>query len=373
MDSSSTPTTPVTNQLKPRALLESKPKDQTRPPISIHSPNPVSLHDLLLLSPPPYRKSRPRPKPVNVDECLDAAAAAASAAVTTPISSRKKGKSRAAGASPRNARRARRRLEKENVREEKELVPFEEEEGVRLRKKRSSRSKVAHNERAAQQVASLPPSSPLPEICEKQAEQDEISASGDLPWELILELVMWKNAAKSSLWFGLGTMFFLSSWFSKDVEFSWISAVSHLGLLILGLAFFYDSVPQRWLLFLSSQLRFFLGFTLPKLYTCYSDKIQEKVEEMRSYVWSAWKSYPRKRLTAASTIMVLWNMFGIKMRLFAAFISVVVLRYHHQQQQISCASAHKDSREEEPQQRRCENAQNDSNEEEPQQAIVVAE
>jgi len=76
---------------------------------------------------------------------------------------------------------------------------------------------------------------------------------------------------------------------------------------------------------------------------------------MRSYVWDSWKSYPRKRFVAASATMVLWNLFNVKMRLFAAFISVVVLRYHHQQQIGS------------------ESAENENNEEELQQAIMVAE
>jgi hypothetical protein len=65
-------------------------------------------------------------------------------------------------------------------------------------------------------------------------------------WERIVELVMWKDVAKSALWFGLGSMFFISCSFSREITFSPISAFCHLGVLILGLAFLKDSVPQRY-------------------------------------------------------------------------------------------------------------------------------
>lgn len=88
---------------------------------------------------------------------------------------------------------------------------------------------------------------------------------------------MWRNVAKSALWFGFGSMFFSCS-FSREITFrhvkfhtllpeipdilhvsslcscndlwvmigSPISAFCHLGVMILGLAFFKDSVPQRY-------------------------------------------------------------------------------------------------------------------------------
>lgn len=56
-------------------------------------------------------------------------------------------------------------------------------------------------------------------ICDLLIAEDEGCRIADGLWELMVELVMWKNAAKSSLWFGLGTMFFISSLLSKDVSF----------------------------------------------------------------------------------------------------------------------------------------------------------
>lgn len=35
----------------------------------------------------------------------------------------------------------------------------------------------------------------------------------------LYELIMWKDVAKSTLWFGLGSIFFLSTSFSKDFNF----------------------------------------------------------------------------------------------------------------------------------------------------------
>ncbi|RWW16431.1 hypothetical protein GW17_00019690 [Ensete ventricosum] len=206
-------------------------------PLHLSSHSPVPLKDLLLLSPSPRHKPKGR---LAVEESLEVAAAGG-----TP---RRKGKSRAAAvaamglmgcASPRNARRARRRLEKEIVREEREIGPAEDDGGGRVRRRRQSRSKVANKER----LSLLPsvPSSPSPAAGTRRCSTGTYSNPGikisscliliaevgdsdgrssiDGLQEQIVELVMWKNVARSTLWFGLGSMFFLSSCFSKDFSF----------------------------------------------------------------------------------------------------------------------------------------------------------
>jgi hypothetical protein len=40
---------------------------------------------------------------------------------------------------------------------------------------------------------------------------------------VVYDLIMWKDVAKSSLWFGLGCLCFLSSCFAKGISFRWIS------------------------------------------------------------------------------------------------------------------------------------------------------
>lgn len=40
--------------------------------------------------------------------------------------------------------------------------------------------------------------------------------------EIINDLVMWKDVSKSSLWFGFGSLCFLSSCFTKGVNFRYV-------------------------------------------------------------------------------------------------------------------------------------------------------
>ncbi|XP_019707550.1 reticulon-like protein B17 isoform X2 [Elaeis guineensis] len=363
--------------------------------LSVHPCSPISLQELLLLSPSAHRRPRQR---LVAEEKLDQA-----------VAHRKKGKSRAAAsaASPRNVRRARRRLEKEIVREERELGPPEDDVG-RARKRRQSRPKVTQKERLSL-VVSIPSPGPLP----KAAELENVDGQTRLDslGERILELIMWKNVAKSTLWFGFGSIFFLSSCFSRDYNFSIISVFCHLGILILGFNFFKNSIPQRQQLKWKGNLQlmeedilrvtrvvlpianaalaktqeifsgepsmtlkvapillfgakyghlitlwrllatgFFLSFTAPKLYSCYSQPIHRRVENTRNWIQEAWESCPRKRFIAASAATVFWNLFSVRARIFAAFISVVILRYHHQQRMGEEENGEKESREADQQQ-----------------------
>lgn len=202
------------------------------------------------------------------------------------------------------------------------------------------------------------------------------------------DLVMWKNVAKTTLWFGSGSVILLSSCFSRDVNFSIVSTASHLGILVLGMNFFRSSLPchqpnsrERKLqlteddflhvvrlalpvanailakcqdifsgeplmtlkvapvLLFTAQYGhlitarrlfatgFFLSFTLLKFYTTYSGVIHKRVEKLASYVNEAWKSCPRKKLVATSAAMLFWNLFSVKTRMFAAFMSLAVFRY----------------------------------------------
>jgi hypothetical protein len=42
----------------------------------------------------------------------------------------------------------------------------------------------------------------------------------------------------------------------------------------------------------------------------------------------AWKSCPRKKLVAGTAVTMFWNMFSVKTRIMAAFVSLVILRYN---------------------------------------------
>ncbi|KAF8656896.1 hypothetical protein HU200_060458 [Digitaria exilis] len=243
-----------------------------------------SLHELLLLSPPPASSRRHRSRArgaagPGVDESLEMVAVAGT---PTPPRRRRRGAveqcAAPALASPRNTRRARRRLEKD--------VEAEEDAARRARRRKSTRAPpkaaAAADKAAAAGLAAgvneedtslaLVPACPY-----ATSGTDFVEQSGwEGLWERTVELVMWRNVAKSALWFGFGSMFFSCS-FSREITFrhvkfhtllpeipdilhfstlyscnelwvmicSPISAFCHLGVMILGLAFFKDSVLQR--------------------------------------------------------------------------------------------------------------------------------
>ncbi|CAN1230192.1 Reticulon-like protein B17 [Linum perenne] len=165
----------------------------------------------------------------------------------------------------------------------------------------------------------------------------------------IHDLVMWEDVAKSSLWFGVGCLCFLSSCFAKGINFSLFSATSQLGLLLLGASFVTNSICQRNnnenerevrlreedilrlgrlilpaanlaisktrklfsgepsmtlkvipFLLLGAEyghfitlrrlfaLGFFVSFTIPKLYSCYSNQITQKVDNTKCRMLETW-------------------------------------------------------------------------------------
>ncbi|KZV22086.1 hypothetical protein F511_28327 [Dorcoceras hygrometricum] len=59
------------------------------------------------------------------------------------------------------------------------------------------------------------------------------------------ELIMWKDVAKSSFIFGIGTFAIISSSYTKDLSISFISVVSYLGLAYLAVNFLFRSLVTR--------------------------------------------------------------------------------------------------------------------------------
>ncbi|XP_041004911.1 reticulon-like protein B17 [Juglans microcarpa x Juglans regia] len=344
--------------------------------LSLRTSNSIPLHELLLLSSSPLRKSKTR-----LADRLDMAEEQVEAA-----GSRRRCKSRTAQmgllgcASPRNARRSRRRSEIE-IREEKELGLMDEV-GGKPRKKR-------HSVRSKKEKLSLVPSVPSSSLSPKTVDDD--GGNLDRIGQLINDLITWRDIAKSSLWFGVGTLCFLSSCFTSGINFSVFSAISQLGLLFLGASFVSNSICQRNndekkhdfklkeddifrlakvilpatnlaisktrelfsgepsmtlkvapLLVLGAEyghlitlwrlcaIGFFLSFSVPKLYSCYSIQINQKVEWLKWWVAEVWGACSHKKIVAASAITAFWNLSTVKTRIFTAFISLVILRYCRQ-------------------------------------------
>ncbi|KAL8461217.1 hypothetical protein ACS0TY_032619 [Phlomoides rotata] len=354
------------------------PKISTPSPASTFSPRPpytLPLRELLMLSPSPLKRSKPRlaERPDMADD-----------AAIEGCGARKRLKNRnsasGCGVSPRVSRRSRRRLE-QDVREERDNnAAAGEEVLVKPRKKRAT-----DKSRKDKSIT--------------VASRRSIDGDGynlDAIGEIINDLVMWKDVSKSSLWFGVGSLCFLSSCFTRGVNFSIFSLLSQVGLLFLGVSFFSNSIRQRdtteikrefklneddilrvgrlilpaanlviskarkifsgepamtlkvvptllvgaeyghlitlWRL---CALGFFISFTGPRLYSAYSSQLSKKVEYVKSWGLETWGSCTHKKIVAASAVTAFWNLTSIRTRIFAAFLCLVILRYRRQHSEVT--------------------------------------
>ncbi|KAK2990104.1 hypothetical protein RJ640_028744, partial [Escallonia rubra] len=368
--------TPISQEGLPPLSLQLVPSETT--PSSSPS-KPLPMRELLLLSPSPLRRSRTR-----LAERLDM--------VDDPAEvngSRRRCKARTSAvalqgcASPRNNRRSRRRLEAE-IREERDLGPVEDL--VKPRKRRNVG-------RPKKEKLSNVPSIPSPRNDGEECNLERIG-------QVIIDLIMWNDVAKSSLWFGFGSLCFLSSCFARGIDFSIFTVISRLGLLFLGVSFCSNSICQRYsienkhesklkeddilsvarlilpaanlaisktrelfsgepsmtlkvapFLLIGAEyghlitlwrlctLGFFISFTCPKLYSCYSVQLDKRgiqnsppspVEHLKSWVLETWEACAHKKIVAASAATAFWNLTTIKTRIFAAFMSLVLVRYCRQ-------------------------------------------
>ncbi|XP_056158328.1 reticulon-like protein B17 [Syzygium oleosum] len=402
-------------------LVPSSPRKTPSPsPLSLRSSNnSLPLQELLLLSPSPYKRSKTR-----LADRLEAAddpaegrggGGAAGAAAGGSLRKRCKRREGQAGllgcASPRGNRRSRRRAEAE-VREERDLGLIEE--AVKQRRKHGGRSRK-------ERLALVPLVNTSSSLSLNVETDDGDNGNLDRIGQAITDLIMWRDAAKSTLWFGLGSLCFLSSCFAQGISFSIFSAICQLGLLFLGLSFFSNSICQRNnvekrrdfqlkeddilrvarlilpatnlaisktrelfsgepsmtlkvapFLLLGAEyghlitlwrlcaIGFFISFTGPKLYSRYSARISQRVERSKWWVLETWGACSHKKIVAASAIMAFWNLTTIKTRLLSAFISVVILRYRRQHSEANLEVAAEAERE-------------DSAEKRPQKALVVSE
>lgn len=355
--------------LTPRVSLEIAPSPRLDSPYG----NGLPLHELLLLSPSPLRRSKTRlvDKLELVDDGVE----------PNGVRRRRRSRNSGIGASPRNNRRSRRRLE-QDMREEKDLGLVEEV--VKPRKKRN-------NGKSKKDKLSLVPSSTSTKS--KEGEGCDLINRIEL---MLSDLVMWRDVARSTLWFGLGSLCFLSSCFAKGVTFSIFSIVSQLGLLFLVVSFFSRSIRQRdgrevkrefqlteddilrmgrlilpaanlaisktrelfsgepamtlklvpvliigaeyghlitvWRL---CALGFFISFTAPKLYSSYSYQISSKANYMKYRLLETWGACSHKKMIAASILTAFWNLTTVRTRIFTAFICLVIFRYCKQHEETT--------------------------------------
>ncbi|KAK4344419.1 hypothetical protein RND71_037513 [Anisodus tanguticus] len=222
---------------------------------------------------------------------------------------------------------------------------------------------------------------------------DEFQSRQHSKLESLVDLVMWGDVSKSALVFGIGTFVIISSSYSQDLNISFISVLSYLGLVYLAAIFLFRSLIHRraidigesseyvvgeeeamWilrlilplinefllkiralfsgdpsttmkmavLLFLSakfgsyitiwklSKLVFFGVFVIPKVYTSYSTQLTSYGTFFIQYIRDAWESCTHKKAVGFAIFTLVWNFSSIIARIWSVFMLYVGFRYYQQ-------------------------------------------
>ncbi|CAN7122049.1 unnamed protein product [Brassica rapa subsp. narinosa] len=91
----------------------------------------------------------------------------------------------------------------------------------------------------ATSVYSVPPSK------DTYAEEEDNFTHPHSKLQSLEDLVMWRDASRSTLVFGFGTFLIISSSYANDLNFSFISVVAYMGLIYLGVTFVFHSLMRR--------------------------------------------------------------------------------------------------------------------------------
>ncbi|KAL0735037.1 hypothetical protein Bca4012_011247 [Brassica carinata] len=114
-------------------------------------------------------------------------------------------------------------------------------------------SEVKKYSKSPATVRKLPPSvmkkaasvHPVPPSRGTFAEKEEDFPHSQSKLKSLVDLVMWRDASRSALVFGLGTFLIVSSSYANDLNFSFISVVAYMGLIYLGVMFVFKAVIRR--------------------------------------------------------------------------------------------------------------------------------
>ncbi|KAG4112895.1 hypothetical protein ERO13_D13G190800v2 [Gossypium hirsutum] len=205
-------------------------------------------------------------------------------------------------------------------------------------------------------------------------------------------IVMWRDIPKSALMFGIGAFIIISSSYTQDLNISFISVISYMGLVYLAAIFLYRSILCRgvveidesncvvgeeeaiWLLKLvlpylnefllklralfsgdpsttmkmavllfvlarcgssitiwkMAKLGFFGVFIVLKLCTSYSHQLTAYGKFWIGRFRDAWESCTHKKAVAMVLFTLVWNLCSTLARIWAAFMLFVALRYYQQ-------------------------------------------
>ncbi|KAJ7955626.1 Reticulon-like protein [Quillaja saponaria] len=208
----------------------------------------------------------------------------------------------------------------------------------------------------------------------------------------LVDLIMWRDVSRSAFVFGIGAFVIISSSYAEDINVSFISVISYLGLAYLAAIFLYRSLICRgaidvddtryvvgeqeaiWVLklflpylneFLSKLRALFSGdpsttmklavllfvlarcgssitiwkmakfgffgiFTVPKVCSSYSAQLTAYAKFWFRRFKDAWDSCYNKKAVAIAIFTLVWNLSSIVARIWAVFMMFVAVRYYQQ-------------------------------------------
>ncbi|KAK6942288.1 Reticulon [Dillenia turbinata] len=191
-------------------------------------------------------------------------------------------------------------------------------------------------------------------------------------FQSLVDLVMWRDVSKSALVFGMGTFFMISSSYTKDLNVSFISVTSYIGLFYLAAIFLYKSILRRGVVDMDdSDLDCMVGeeeaIWLLKLVFPYVNEFVMKLKGLFSgdpattmklavllfvmarygssiTIWKmvklgkfwihrfrdAWESCSHKKAVAFTIFTFVWNLSSVVARVWAVFMLFVAVRYYQQ-------------------------------------------
>ncbi|KAM6579820.1 hypothetical protein CsatA_003594 [Cannabis sativa] len=207
-----------------------------------------------------------------------------------------------------------------------------------------------------------------------------------------VDLIMWKEISRSVFIFGIGTFTIISSAYTRDLNISFISVLSYMGLVYLAATFLFRAIICRgvidtdykryvlgeeeaiWLLKLvlpylnefllklkalfsgdpsttmklavllfvlarcgssitiwtMAKLGFFGVFTVPKVCSLYSAQISAYAKFWVRRFRDAWDSCSHKKAVTVAAFLLVWNLSSIVARIWAVFMLFVAFRYYQQ-------------------------------------------
>lgn len=223
---------------------------------------------------------------------------------------------------------------------------------------------------------------------------DENRCSSDTQegWQILVDLVIWKDASKSALAFAFGTLLIISSSYAKHLDYSFISLASYLSLIVLAAIFLYRSIASRGYVDLAAMRReceeeeamrlvklvlpcyskflfmlrailsgdpsttmklavllfvvakcgsymtvgmmvklgFFGAFIVPKLCLMYSEHITTQGKVLIQLFRDSWGVCSHKKVVAAITFSIFWSFSSIVGRVWGVFFAYIAFRYYEQ-------------------------------------------